>query len=146
MLELYCAIRSVSDLAYGSSPISGWTSLYEAYASFVGSWARGARSLRRTKEVDGCLNAADRKELSVRRNDTLFNGDPKSRSVSSRRVREQDRDSHTREVVSNLLAKFTSQHGVQIGVCRFRECWQGWHGGEVIRVGRIDGDLLKRFV
>ena len=69
-------MSSSSDLEYGSSPISGVISLYVAYASLEGEYARGANSLRRRKDVDGCLRAAERNLWSVRRKATRFRGEP----------------------------------------------------------------------
>ena len=45
------------------------------YSSVVGSLARGASSLNRRNRVEGCFNAAERKELLVRKNETRFKGE-----------------------------------------------------------------------
>ena len=55
--ELYSLIISSSDFSNGFSPINGLTSLCATYASCVGSFANGARSLKRRKEVLGWTSA-----------------------------------------------------------------------------------------
>ena len=61
-VELNSETVSSSAFKYGSSPIRGRTSLYDAYSSLVGSFANGARLFSKSKEVEGCFNAADKKE------------------------------------------------------------------------------------
>ncbi len=51
-------------------------SLYDTYSSLVGSFASGFRLLNSRNDVEGCFKAAERKEWSVRRKETRFNGDP----------------------------------------------------------------------
>ena len=48
----------------------------EANASFVGPSAKGARLLSNRNRAEGWLNAADKKELLLRRKDKRFNGEP----------------------------------------------------------------------
>lgn len=50
--------------------------LREVNASFVGPSAKGARLLSNRNKVEGWLNAADKKELLLRRKDSRFNGEP----------------------------------------------------------------------
>ena len=45
-------------------------------ASWVGSFIRGARLLKRRILVVGCLRAEERKGWSVRRKETRFRGEP----------------------------------------------------------------------
>ena len=82
-------------------------SLNEAYSSLVGSFAKGDRLLKSKKEVEGCFRAAERKAWSVRRKDTLFNGDPKE--VSSRGCMAVKRK-QTREIIRDLFAELSRQH------------------------------------
>jgi hypothetical protein len=69
-------IISSSLLPNGSSPIIGLTSEKVDMAREVGEETRGSRLLKMTKEVLGCLRAAERKAESGRRKDTRFSGEP----------------------------------------------------------------------
>lgn len=48
----------------------------EANASLVGLSANGARLLSNKNKVEGWLNAADKKELLLRRKENRFKGEP----------------------------------------------------------------------
>jgi hypothetical protein len=74
--ELYSLIISSSVFSKGFSPIRGLTSLCVAYANFEGSFARGARSLRRRKVALGCTRALVMKPWFARRKETRFSGLP----------------------------------------------------------------------
>ena len=93
-------------------------SLNEAYSSLVGSLAKGDKLLKSKKEVEGCFKAAERKAWSVRRKETLFNGDP--RQVSARVCVAVIRE-RTREVIRDFFAEFLRQHRVNFSMCRLRQ-------------------------
>lgn len=75
-------------------------SLSEVNESFVGPSARGARLLSSKNNVEGWLNAADKKELLLRRKERRFNGEPANDYGLTRGVGREGISTYLR---SNLL-------------------------------------------